>query len=106
QALGHNRQIFFVSVGGFDLHDTQVVTGSPTSGAHANLFRDLSRSISAFDSAMTMLRSLTPAQDPTGKLKLTGTDRVVGFTGSDFGRTFPVNGTTGSDHGWGNHHVV
>jgi uncharacterized protein (DUF1501 family) len=106
KALGHNRQIFFVSVGGFDLHDTQVVTGTPTSGAHANLLRDVSRCIGAFDSAMTMLRNLTPAQDPTGNIKLGSADRVVGFTGSDFGRTFPVNGNVGSDHGWGNHHIV
>jgi uncharacterized protein (DUF1501 family) len=30
---------------------------------------------------------------------------VVGFTASDFGRTFPTNGQ-GSDHGWGAHHIV
>jgi uncharacterized protein (DUF1501 family) len=25
---------------------------------------------------------------------------------SDFGRDFPANGNGGSDHGWGNHHLI
>ena len=32
-------------------------------------------------------------------------DKVTTFTGSDFGRTHTSNGD-GSDHGWGNHHLV
>ena len=31
---------------------------------------------------------------------------VTQFTASDFSRTFPVNGGQGTDHGWGNHHIV
>jgi uncharacterized protein (DUF1501 family) len=32
-------------------------------------------------------------------------DQVTSFTASDFGRTLASNGD-GSDHGWGNHHIV
>jgi uncharacterized protein (DUF1501 family) len=32
-------------------------------------------------------------------------DQVTAFTASDFGRTLASNGD-GSDHGWGNHHLV
>jgi uncharacterized protein (DUF1501 family) len=32
-------------------------------------------------------------------------DRVTSFTLSDFGRTLQPSGS-GSDHGWGNHHLV
>ena len=33
-------------------------------------------------------------------------NNVVTFTESDFGRTFQPNGTGGTDHGWGGHHLV
>jgi len=33
-------------------------------------------------------------------------NQVTAFTQSDFGRDFPANGNGGSDHGWGNHHLV
>jgi uncharacterized protein (DUF1501 family) len=32
-------------------------------------------------------------------------NKVTTFTASDFGRTFPGNGS-GSDHGWGSHHLI
>ncbi|MGH8017779.1 MAG: DUF1501 domain-containing protein [Opitutaceae bacterium] len=32
-------------------------------------------------------------------------DQATLFTASDFGRTFSTNGK-GSDHGWGNHHLI
>jgi uncharacterized protein (DUF1501 family) len=103
--LGHQRQIFFVSVGGFDLHDSQYGnTATPddtTVGAHANLLRDLSQCINAFNSAMQTLRTTS-----NSAIALGANESVVGFTASDFGRTFPVNSGKGSDHGWGNHHVV
>jgi uncharacterized protein (DUF1501 family) len=81
--LGHNRQIFFCSVGGYDTH-----TGQLTS--QANLFRELSQALSAFDAA-------------TAELGVA--DRVTTFTASDFGRTYATNGQ-GSDHGWGGHQLV
>jgi uncharacterized protein (DUF1501 family) len=32
--------------------------------------------------------------------------QVTAFTMSDFGRDFPANGSGGSDHGWGSHHLA
>ena len=81
--LGMRRQIFFCSVGGYDTHGDQL-TGQ------ANLLTELSQALNAFYAATT---ELGVAQD------------VTAFTASDFGRTFPTNGT-GSDHGWGSHQFV
>ena len=83
-ALNHKRQIFFVSIGGFDLHDTQLTP-------HSNLLGDLSKSMKAFNDEMNV-QGMGP--------------NVTAFTVSDFGRTFPVNAGNGSDHGWGNHQLV
>ena len=86
--LGLTRQVFFASLGGFDLHSDQL-------GAHATLFMQLSQALSAFSAATTELG--VPNQ-------------VTTFTASDFSRTFNTNGTNdgtaGSDHGWGSHHLV
>jgi uncharacterized protein (DUF1501 family) len=105
KALGHARQIFFVSIGGYDLHDSQYgTTADPDNilvGAHANLLAELSQCINAFQSALNQLRTSADTS-----LKLASNENVVGFTASDFGRTFPVNSGKGSDHGWGNHHIV
>ena len=90
QTLGLKRQIFFVRVGGWDLHDNQVTAGATTSGAHANLLRDVSQSLNAFNNALTQIGAQ---------------DQVTTFTASDFGRTYNTNGD-GSDHGWGSHHFV
>ena len=81
--LGMRRQIFFCSVGGYDTHGDQL-TGQ------ANLLTELSQALNAFYSATI---ELGVAQD------------VTAFTASDFGRTFPTNGS-GSDHGWGSHQFV
>ena len=90
QTLGLRRQIFFARIGGWDLHDNQVVAGNTASGAHANLFRDVSQAVTAFYSALASV----------------GADnQVTTFTASDFGRTYNTNGD-GSDHGWGSHHFV
>jgi uncharacterized protein (DUF1501 family) len=89
--FGLQRQIFFVSVEGYDLHTGQTPgPGSTTIGTHANLLADLSQSMNAFQNAMNQLQ-LAP--------------NVTTFTASDFGRTFPSNGS-GSDHGWGSHHLI
>jgi uncharacterized protein (DUF1501 family) len=86
--LGLTRQVFFASLGGFDLHSDQLT-------AHATLFSQLSQALSAFSSA-------------TAELGVQ--DQVTTFTASDFSRTFNTNGTSdgtaGSDHGWGSHHLV
>jgi len=88
--LNLTRQIFFVRIGGFDLHDNQVTLGSTASGAHTNLLRDISRSLDGFYRALAQIGA---------------ENQVTVFTGSDFGRTYNTNGD-GSDHGWGSHHFV
>ncbi len=107
QNLGMKRQIFFVSVGGYDTHTSQVGdnahVGDPLYGPHASLLFELSQSLFSFQRAMKQLAELTShpvlPNDPALE------SRVTAFTASDFGRTFPTNGQ-GSDHGWGSHHVV
>ena len=79
-ALGVRRQVFLITVGGFDTHSNQkaVLPG---------LFRGLSQSIGAFQTAMGLIGE---------------TERVTGFSHSEFGRTLSSS-SAGSDHGWGGH---
>ena len=86
-----NRQLFFASMGGFDTHEGQSITGSPTEGHHARLLQQLGDAMAAF---YTALKSLGLS------------NAVTTFTQSDFGRTFAPNNTTGTDHAWGNQHLV
>jgi uncharacterized protein (DUF1501 family) len=81
--LGAKRQVFFVSLGGFDNHDNLNV-------AHPPLLASVAAAMRAF-------------YDTTVELGIS--EKVTTFTGSDFGRTM-VNNTDGSDHGWGSHHFV
>jgi uncharacterized protein (DUF1501 family) len=83
QALGVKRQVFMVSMEGFDVHDGMT-------SRQPQLLRRLSQSLSAFDAALREL----------------GVDgRVTTFTASDFGRALSSNGD-GTDHGWGGHQFV
>ncbi len=82
-SLGMTRQVYFVSMGGFDLHD-----GLTT--RHPLLMQQLGGALGSFDAA---LRELGMAE------------QVTTFTASDFGRTLSSNGD-GTDHGWGAHHFV
>jgi uncharacterized protein (DUF1501 family) len=85
-----NRQVFFVQMGGFDLHANQVGT-SALDGAHAGLMGAAADAMAAFWRA----------------LKAIGMgNQVTVFTQSDFGRTFKPNDTNGTDHAWGNEHLV
>lgn len=98
--FGMKRQIFFCSVGGFDLHTGQTTGNAPSTvitGAHANLLAELSQCLNAFQAAMDQVGTLH------GDASFS--QRVTAFTASDFGRTFPSNGL-GSDHGWGSHHLI
>ena len=81
--LQTRRQVFFVSLGGFDLHDN-LVSQQPT------LMRRVSEAMTAFYNATATLGVA---------------DKVTAFTASDFGRTLSSNGD-GSDHGWGSHHLM
>ncbi|MBA4176982.1 MAG: hypothetical protein C0505_10555 [Leptothrix sp. (in: Bacteria)] len=82
-ATGARRQVFFVSMGGFDSHDLQ-------NRNHADLMARLSHAMTYFDTALGALGARS---------------HVTTFTASDFGRTFTSNGD-GTDHGWGSHHFV
>lgn len=86
-----NRQIFFVQMGGFDTHGGQVSGSDATAGAHAALLAQLGAALGAFQAALNGL-GLGP--------------QVTTFTQSDFGRTFAPNASLGTDHAWGNHHLV
>jgi uncharacterized protein (DUF1501 family) len=81
--LGIRRQVFFVSLGGFDTHAGQ-------NARHAWLLAQLAHGLHYFDGLMQ-------AQGLA--------DKVTTFTASDFGRSFTSNGD-GTDHGWGGHHFV
>ena len=89
--FGHSRQSFFVSQGGYDTHDNQVVYGSIATGTHATLLGDLALALRAFYNAMEGLGLA---------------ENVTTFTMSDFGRTYRGNAQLGSDHAWGNNHLV
>ncbi len=94
------RQIFFVTVGGYDTHTNQITGDTDTlTGSHANLLGAVSKGINAFQAAIEQISAHATLGDPALA------NSVVGFTASDFGRTFPTNGQ-GSDHGWGGHHIV
>jgi len=82
-ALGVKRQVFFVSLGGFDTHDALLTT-------HPALLTSVADAISAFHAAT---------------VELGVANQVTSFTASDFGRTLVGNGN-GSDHGWGSMHFV
>ena len=81
--LGHAREIFFVSIGGFDTHTGEIA-------GHNNLFPQISKSLNAFYLA-------------TANLGVA--NQVTTFTLSDFGRTMKAN-SAGTDHGWGAHHFI
>jgi uncharacterized protein (DUF1501 family) len=82
-ALGPRRQVFLVSLGGFDTHSDLLDT-------HPVLLAKVAGALKSFHDATVEL----------------GVERqVTAFTASDFGRTLSVNGD-GSDHGWGSHHLV
>lgn len=81
--LGARRQVFFVSLGGFDHH-------AFLSNGHPPLLAQLGQALAAFDQAT---------------IELGVDNQVTTFTASDFGRALTPNGD-GSDHGWGSHHFV
>ncbi len=81
--LAAKRQVFFVSLGGFDVHD-----GLPS--RQPQLLKTLAEALKSF-------------YDTTVELGIS--DKVTTFTASDFGRTI-VNNQDGSDHGWGSTHFV
>lgn len=93
-ALSNKRQIFFVQIGGWDTHTSQIPNPTAQNQGYYNLINNLSRSIKAFSDAMKALGMW---------------DKVMLFTASDFNRTFTPNkndATGGSDHAWGGTSIV
>ena len=94
QNLGVSRQVFFVTLGGFDNHGDQFgssVNGKTLlSGKHFTLMSILDQALSTFYNATASMGMA---------------DSVTTMTMSDFGRTMKSNGQ-GSDHGWGGHQLV
>ncbi len=86
------RQIFFVAIGGFDTHGSDFWQRNP------ELNGKISKAINAFWTAMGNIKI-------RGQTTGSAQDKVTLFTMSDFGRTLDSNGS-GSDHGWGGHHIV
>ena len=80
--VGAKRQVFFVSMGGFDNHDG-------LASIHPGLLTSVADAMSAFYNAT---------------VELGVANRVTSFTASDFGRT--LTGNDGSDHGWGGMHFM
>lgn len=81
---GIKRQVFFCSIGGFDTHSSQ-------SWQHWDLLKQVSEAMAAFYQCTEQELGIA--------------DSVTSFTLSDFGRTLQPSGA-GSDHGWGNHHLI
>ncbi len=76
------RQVFFVSIGGFDTHDG-------LAAIHPGLLTTVAGAMNAFYQAT---------------IELGVANQVTAFTASDFGRTLTAD--DGSDHGWGSMHFM
>ncbi len=83
QLLGQRRQIFFVTVGGWDHHDEVLAN-------QERMLPDVSKSLKAFYDAT---------------VELSVEEDTVAYTVSDFGRTLSSNGR-GSDHAWGGNQLA
>ncbi len=82
--IGGKRHVFYVDMSCFDTHGAQAAQ-------HLDYMRALGSGLSAFYAGMKALGLQ---------------NNVTAFTISDFGRTFPANGSGGTDHGWGSEHLV
>jgi len=76
------RQVFFVSIGGFDTHDG-------LAAVHPGLLTTVASAMDSFYQAT---------------IELGVASQVTAFTASDFGRTLTAD--DGSDHGWGSMHFM
>lgn len=83
EILGMKRQLFFVGMGRWDTHGSQLVV-------HEHNLGKLDAGLKSFNDTMNELNT---------------SDSVVTFTMSEFGRTLTVNGD-GTDHAWGSHALM
>jgi uncharacterized protein (DUF1501 family) len=83
EALGFSRQVFFVNLGGWDMHDDLLAD-------QANLLIVVDKALNSFNKAM---------------IQLGVNDKVTTFSLSEFARTLGSNGD-GTDHAWGTNTFV
>jgi uncharacterized protein (DUF1501 family) len=81
---GLKTRVYTVSMGGFDTHKKQVNASDTTTGMHAQLLKNLSTALVAFQSDIKQMNL---------------EDRVLGMTVSEFGRRIKSNASLGTDHG-------
>jgi uncharacterized protein (DUF1501 family) len=81
---GLQTKVYVLSLDGFDTHNAQTINNNATQGKHAELLKELSEGIAAF-------------QDDLRLLDLE--KRVAGITFSEFGRQIKSNAGYGTDHG-------
>ncbi|WGM48421.1 hypothetical protein KOAAANKH_03320 [Brevundimonas sp. NIBR10] len=86
RTTGVKRQVFFVSLGGWDTHDFQ-------NSAQSNNLSKVAAAMAYFDGALSAIGGIDMRPN------------VTTFTASDFSRTFTTNGD-GTDHAWGGHQLV
>ncbi|MEP6882396.1 MAG: DUF1501 domain-containing protein, partial [Dokdonella sp.] len=85
--IQHSRQIYYVRIGGFDMHDNLMSTGT---NGHANLLARVSQALGAFWASLGEIGAQS---------------QVTTFTMSEFARTLSTNGN-GSDHAWGSVNMI
>ena len=90
-SLGAQRQVYFVRMGGYDLHTGMFESGGAvaTTG-HGALLTPFNQALGAFWTALG---------------EISARSQVTTFTMSDFGRSLSGNGG-GSDHAWGGNMLV
>ena len=81
---GLKTKVYVVQLGGFDNHDNQVVEGDTKKGVQADLLKELSDAMSAFQDDLQLLNI---------------DKKVIGMTYSEFGRRIRSNAGFGTDHG-------
>ncbi|MEI8059789.1 MAG: DUF1501 domain-containing protein, partial [Ferruginibacter sp.] len=81
---GLKTRVYMVQYGSFDTHSLQTTTTDTTIGTHANLLKNVSDAIKAFQDDLKFLAI---------------EERVVGMTFSEFGRRIKSNSSVGTDHG-------
>jgi uncharacterized protein (DUF1501 family) len=81
---GLKTRVYTVTIGGFDTHKRQVNASDTTTGMHAQLMKNLSTAIAAFQNDLQQMQI---------------EDRVMGMTYSEFGRRIKSNASLGTDHG-------
>ena len=82
---GLQSKIYFVSQDGYDTHGNQAEGGSPQTGFHANLLKNLGDAVHAFYNDLQLLGLQ---------------NRVLSMTFSEFGRRANSNLSMGTDHGY------